>query len=1018
MKSIKIDIDANPFTAKTNVELEFYNPGDSAVEALYRFTLEPGQIITSLKLELNGTFRDASIEERNKARRAYSTIVGKRIDPALLQKDYGEHYRLNVYPVPSRGTRKVQFTIQQKMLPSSKGMKYSLPLLLDGIAKTSVFIKSDFIDSATFFLPGFFRDSLFHIAGKTAKYSSRIENITSPEGLSFMIPIKEQKSFTLLCPQNNQANFISLLRPNSTPTQHKRIENLIVYWDVSASGKKRNIYDELMFLEKYLTVNQTLKTEIRLFNHALQETIFYKKGEDYSLIRKFLIDYNYTGATSFGKLQLNKPDADAILVFSDGVNSYGNDIPEISGTRINWVLDESLYVSNSIKSIVGFTGGRVFYLNNVNTQPDTYFKDSSINYLLLPQQDEVKFNHSEFVPLTSFHLISGVVSSNGEIEVYMGNELHKFDSVKLRSDYTCKNDSELFQTWKLVSEYENMNNRKGKDLTIFGMENKVVTYSTSFIVLERIEDYIKYNIEPPPDLVQACAERNYVYNNSWLLHLKERQLQENLSYGINEYNKQIQWWNSTSSLRQDSLDGKIMAGEKVPAVFTASALKIPDNSSSVSEVVVTSAFSNVNRRQNSSSIIIRENDLFSRQDNISSALTGRVAGIEVRSNSAVALGREPVVRLRGENSYEKDKGPLYVVNGTIINSAHDIDPDDIDYINVLQAPAAAALFGPEGRNGAILITIRKARKPYPANSVWQSYKLKDLIDEDYLTEIKSVEIGHAWETYLELEKSYEEDASFFFQMADYFFSIHMIDNGWKILYTALDVGGGSKMNTLAAAYILEKNKLFNGAISIYKTLLYNSPSDLSIKRDLALCYLQEGNYIKAIEEYDELIHTAAQDYFDKLKGVAISEMNAAIVMLGNKPIPSFVNRELIKPLPQDLVITLTTNNYSYNNFKVKEPGGEIAVKESNITKSGAKIFEQYSRNEARNASSYHLRKAIPGTYTVSLSLYNWFYSSSSSANYVRMITFKNMNTSSLIIENNLILVSSLWGEFEVSEVKW
>jgi TonB-dependent SusC/RagA subfamily outer membrane receptor len=53
---------------------------------------------------------------------------------------------------------------------------------------------------------------------------------------------------------------------------------------------------------------------------------------------------------------------------------------------------------------------------------------------------------------------------------------------------------------------------------------------------------------------------------------------------------------------------------------------------------------------------------------------------------------------------------LYVVDGTIIPSASDINPDDIEDVTVLQGPSAAALFGAEGSNGAIVINTKKAKR--------------------------------------------------------------------------------------------------------------------------------------------------------------------------------------------------------------------------------------------------------------------------------------------------------------------
>lgn len=131
------------------------------------------------------------------------------------------------------------------------------------------------------------------------------------------------------------------------------------------------------------------------------------------------------------------------------------------------------------------------------------------------------------------------------------------------------------------------------------------------------------------------------------------------------------------------------------------------------EVVVTSAFG-IKRaaRSTASNVQNLSGDQVNtiRQTNVNNALAGKVAGAQVRSQSVAKLGAETTVRLRGENGLTSGSGALYVVDGTIMPSGADINPDDVEDYSILQGPAAAALFGPDGANGAIVITLKKAKK--------------------------------------------------------------------------------------------------------------------------------------------------------------------------------------------------------------------------------------------------------------------------------------------------------------------
>jgi len=109
-----------------------------------------------------------------------------------------------------------------------------------------------------------------------------------------------------------------------------------------------------------------------------------------------------------------------------------------------------------------------------------------------------------------------------------------------------------------------------------------------------------------------------------------------------------------------------------------------------------------------------------------SDLAGKVAGANVSSTTGGPGGDTRVV-LRGEKSILKDNNALIVIDGVIMNnydrtqdatglsqidfgnSANDLDPDEIESVTVLEGPAAAALYGAAGANGAIMYTTKKGK---------------------------------------------------------------------------------------------------------------------------------------------------------------------------------------------------------------------------------------------------------------------------------------------------------------------
>ncbi len=111
--------------------------------------------------------------------------------------------------------------------------------------------------------------------------------------------------------------------------------------------------------------------------------------------------------------------------------------------------------------------------------------------------------------------------------------------------------------------------------------------------------------------------------------------------------------------------------------------------------------------------------------NFINSLTGKVAGLTINTSSSGIGGASKVV-LRGNKSISQSSNALYVIDGIPMHnfgggggtefdsrgateSIADINPEDIESMSVLTGAAAAALYGSEAANGAVMITTRKGQ---------------------------------------------------------------------------------------------------------------------------------------------------------------------------------------------------------------------------------------------------------------------------------------------------------------------
>ena len=146
----------------------------------------------------------------------------------------------------------------------------------------------------------------------------------------------------------------------------------------------------------------------------------------------------------------------------------------------------------------------------------------------------------------------------------------------------------------------------------------------------------------------------------------------------------------------------------------------------MSEVVVTAL--GIRRSERSlgySTQEVKGDDLtLTKEQNVLGSLAGKIAGVQVTGSSGANMGGTQKIVIRGINSLTGGSSPLIVVDGTPIsnanfagsaeadygNLAQDINPEDIESINVLKGPAASALYGLRGQYGVVMITTKKGRK--------------------------------------------------------------------------------------------------------------------------------------------------------------------------------------------------------------------------------------------------------------------------------------------------------------------
>ena len=167
------------------------------------------------------------------------------------------------------------------------------------------------------------------------------------------------------------------------------------------------------------------------------------------------------------------------------------------------------------------------------------------------------------------------------------------------------------------------------------------------------------------------------------------------------------------------------------------------------EVVVTAlGFAAVRDQQGSTSSVVNADDVIrSAEPTVVNALSGKASGVRItRSNGDPGAGS--TIRIRGANTIDGSIQPLIIVDGVPLDNTtsyaggnsitgsnggvtqgsrlNDINPSDIESVNVLKGASAASLYGSKAANGVVVITTKKGQRGEAKISFKSSYSFDEI----------------------------------------------------------------------------------------------------------------------------------------------------------------------------------------------------------------------------------------------------------------------------------------------------
>ena len=496
------------------IDLTLSNPNNRLLEGELQFPLHAGQTVTGFALDMaDGSLREAVPVPKARGREVFEAVVRRGVDPALLEQTAGENFRLRVYPLRPGGTRRVRIATTEWLTPDAQH-RMRLPVPLDFGSTTAdqldVHVRLRATDIAGVRLGA-------HLAGAALAAQDGDSDVTL-HGSDVVAPGAESE-ITWPAPQGDtllrervdgEGYFHAELQVPEQPVPRTRPDDLTLVWDASGSGAQRDHAAELRLLGALFAWQPDVRVRLRVVRDAAEpDRAFDVRHGDWQALRDTLQHVAYDGASNASLWTVpasRAPQSSLALLFSDGLGNWGGPVPAVAGNVPAYAVQSgpggsALFLRQWAES----RGGRLLDLAAVDA--DDALRQIRQRGTRLVRVDGDGFDQ---VAVASSRPDAGRVVLAGRftaaqarldlvLESGDGAITHKAVELAAPGAGDTVDVGFVAQRWArlrvdaLLAQPE----LHRTEITALGNRFGIVTPETSLIVLETLDDYLRYDLQPP-----------------------------------------------------------------------------------------------------------------------------------------------------------------------------------------------------------------------------------------------------------------------------------------------------------------------------------------------------------------------------------------------------------------------------------------------------------------------------------------------------------------------------------------
>ena len=542
LQSLQIKSEISGGMAETALQMVFYNPNRRPLEGNLQFPLLPGQQVVGFSLDIKGKLRAAVPVEKSKGRQVFEAIERRGADPALLELTQGNNFKLRIYPVPAGGTRTVLLKYAETLAAHGKERDYRLPLDYAGeVGNFSLDVKVGGADAA----PRVTGMRELAFAAADNGYAAHLEqsHVTPNRMLDIAVPVGAAPQ--VYVQEFRGSDYFLVEVPAAAEARRRHLPRSVgLLWDSSGSGAGRHTGVEFEVLDAYFKALGNGEVRLtRLRDRPEPVKVYRVTDGKWNELRKELEQTVYDGASALGDW---KPESAVgeYLLFSDGLQNYGSEaFPALAKGQRLYALNSAAAADAARLSALSMNnGGR--YIQIDARAPETAVRallDEACHLSELRAEGASDLQAESDIPDQGVLRIAGKLTRPGaKLHLTLDkNGVPTPIDVEIPAQAPAHPLAAYFWASYRLHALEAERGLRRGEIQRLGREFGIPTSETSLIVLESMEDYLRYEIEPPQE---ERAEYDSLSRARW--NVQRDMQRQHLESLVQKFKERQAWWNT------------------------------------------------------------------------------------------------------------------------------------------------------------------------------------------------------------------------------------------------------------------------------------------------------------------------------------------------------------------------------------------------------------------------------------------------------------------------------------------